>query len=272
MGKIKVGDTFKSNVCNTFTVTEVKNQESIMIKFNDDIGHEMLVSSGRIKDKTIKNPYFPKIFNKGYFGVGKYCSRNKVNGKWTTQTKEYHAWINMLSRCYDPNYICTKAGQECYSGVQVSDSWLNFQLFAEWYCIKISELKLKSPDTKFVLDKDLLSASNKIYSAETCCLIPEELNSLIVNRLSRNNTKKLSSIRKCKTGTYSITISLNKKPTTFSGYKTENECFDLYLRNKEKELNNSIEKYKSVLSEKVYLALLEYTSKNSGRISAHYDY
>ena len=45
-------------------------------------------------------------------------------------------------------------------------------------------------------------------------------------------------MRKCKNGTYSVTISLNKKITTFSGYKTEKECFDLYLSNKEKELRN----------------------------------
>ena len=79
-------------------------------------------------------------------------------------------------------------------------------------------------------------------------------------------------MRKCKNGTYSVGVSLNKKFTTFSGYKTEKECFDLYLSNKEKELNNLIERYKSVLNEKVYLALIEYVSKNSSRISAHYDY
>ena len=79
-------------------------------------------------------------------------------------------------------------------------------------------------------------------------------------------------MRKCKNGTYSVGVSLNKKFTTFSGYKTEKECFDLYLSNKEKELNNSIEKYKSSLDEKVYLALVEYSSKNSIRISAYYDY
>ena len=36
MGKIKVGDTFQSTSCNTFTVIEVKNQGNIVIKFNDE--------------------------------------------------------------------------------------------------------------------------------------------------------------------------------------------------------------------------------------------
>ena len=267
MSKIKVGDTFQSTSCNTFTVIEVKNQENITIKFNDVQGYQVVTSSQTIRNGRVKNPYFPRLFNKGYFGVGLYKARigsSSVNSK---STDEYRAWINMLSRCYDPNYIGTKAGRVCYSGVQVTDTWLNFQVFAEWYC-----KELKSPEIKFVLDKDLLSPDVKIYSPETCCLIPEQLNIALIDRLSLNKTRKLSTIRKCKNGTYSVGVSLNKKFTTFSGYKTEKECFDLYLSNKEKELNNSIEKYKSSLDEKGYLALIEYSSKNSIRISAYYDY
>lgn len=272
MSKIKVGDTFQSTSCNTFTIIGVKNQENITIKFNDVQGYQVVPSSQTIRNGRVKNPYFPRLFNKGYFGVGLYKARivsSSVNSK---STDEYRAWVNMLSRCYDPNYITTKAGHGCYSGVKVIDEWLNFQVFAEWYCVKLAESQLKSPETKFVLDKDLLSPDVKIYSPETCCLIPEQLNIALVNRLSLNKTRKLSVMRKCKNGTYSVTISLNKKLTTFSGYKTEKECFDLYLSNKEKELNNSIEKYKSSLDEKVYLALVEYSSKNSIRISAYYDY
>lgn len=272
MGKIKVGDTFPSTSCNTFTVIGVKNQENITIKFNDTQGYEVVVSSQTIRNGRVKNPYFPRLFNKGYFGNGKYKARigsSSVNSK---STDEYRAWINMLSRCYDPNYIGTKAGQMCYSGVQVTDSWLNFQVFAEWYCKELVAVELKSPETKFVLDKDLLSPDVKIYSPETCCLIPEQLNIALIDKLSLNKTRKLSTIRKCKNGTYSVGVSLNKKFTTFSGYKTEKECFDLYLRNKEKELNNSIENYKSIFNNEVYSALIAYSSKNSSRISAHYDY
>lgn len=272
MSKIKVGDTFQSTSCNTFTIIEVKNQENITIKFNDTQGYEFIASSQNIRNGRIKNPYFPRLFDKGYFGAGKYKARigsSSVNSK---STNEYRSWINMLSRCYDPNYIGTKAGQMCYSGVQVEDSWLNFQVFAEWYCKELVVVELKSPETKFVLDKDLLSPNVKIYSPETCCLIPEQLNIVLVDKLSLNKTRKLSTIRKCKNGTYSIGVSLNKKFTTFSGYKTEKECFDLYLSIKEKELNNLIEKYKFLLNEKVYLALIEYSSEKSRRISAHYDY
>lgn len=272
MGKIKVGDTFQSTSCNTFTVIEVKNQGNIVIKFNDEFGHKTMTTSDVVRSGMIKNPYFPKVFNKGYFGVGTYKSRVGSSRHTRNSTEEYRTWMNMLSRCYDPNYITTKAGQACYVGVKVVDSWLDFQVFAEWYCVKLAESQLKSPETKFVLDKDLLSPDVKIYSPETCCLIPEQINLLLINRLLYNKTRKLSTIRKCKNVTYSIGISLNKKFTTFSGYKTEKECFDLYLSNKEKELNNSIENYKSVLNDEVYLALIEYASKNSSRISEHYDY
>lgn len=272
MDKIKVGDIFQSTSCNSFTVIEVKNQKNIVIKFNDKFGYETTTISDTLKSGMIKNPYFPRIFNKGYFGVGKYKARigsSSINSK---STNEYRSWINMLSRCYDPNYIGTKAGQMCYSGVQVEDSWLNFQVFAAWYRKELAAVELKSPETKFVLDKDLLSLDVKIYSPETCCLIPEQLNIALVDRFILNKTRKISTIRKSKNGTYSIGVYLNKNFTTFSGYKTEKECFDLYLSIKEKELNSLIEKYKSALNEKVYIALIKYSSEKSSRISAYFDY
>lgn len=70
----------------------------------------------------------------------------------------------MLGRCYTEDYGNT------YKDAKVCEEWFNYQTFAEWF---YSEWK-GNPDV--ALDKDLLYKGNKIYSPETCSLVPNDLN------------------------------------------------------------------------------------------------
>ena len=265
MNKLKIGDKLPSNNNNEFEVIEIVNNWSVKIKFNDDFGYESIVNTGDAIRGQVKNPYFPIVQERGYLGAGLYTSGTNCN----LHKKAYMAWHNMISRCYDPRFKDIKRGKS-YSNTTVASEWFNYQIFAEWYCKNL--INIDNIDIKFNLDKDILSPESKCYSQETCCIIPEEINKVIVSHIVRNKSRKLSKIRSCLDGTYSIQIRTNCKTTTFSGFKSEKECFEVYLKSKENEIAAVISKYRNILNEKVYLALIEYASKNSSRISAHYDY
>lgn len=129
-----------------------------------------------IKRGNVKNLYYPSLFEVGYFGVGKYSSG--INGDLY---KSYKKWSQMIRRCYDPYYINR---QPTYKDVYVCDEWHNFQVFADWHDKNYREFD----GFKTQLDKDLIKNGNKIYSPETCCYIPQYLNTFVNNEYSHNTS------------------------------------------------------------------------------------
>ena len=124
---------------------------------------------GDLKNGNIKNPYYRSVYGKGYLGVGKYKATNK--GK---VNKDYAVWHSMIERCY--NEEC-QIKHPSYVGCSVDESWLCFQVFAEWY----EENNPKLKGIKLELDKDFMVAGNKIYSPSTCKIIPKYANLFLVN-------------------------------------------------------------------------------------------
>lgn len=72
-------------------------------------------------------------------------------------------------------------GYECY----VCDEWYNYIAFAKWYD---SQSRVDTP-CSYELDKDLFGEDSHIYSPETCCLIPKEMN-LFVRIVSARRIKE----------------------------------------------------------------------------------
>lgn len=108
------------------------------------------------------------IYGVGYNSGGKHGSCNELGKK----AKIYAIWQGMLKRCYDPKQL---QKQPTYIGCSVSEHWHDYQDFAEWY--KSHECG----DLSYDLDKDLLIPNNKVYSPESCVLVPQELNKILIN-------------------------------------------------------------------------------------------
>lgn len=132
------------------------------VKF-DTQNYETFASFNDIQKGQVNNPYIVSVNNIGFIGEGKYSySKNKdIHEKWS----------NILGRCYNIKnlrYYCYGA-----KDIRVCNEWFNFQIFAKWY-------EENSYIKKLSVDKDILANINhletKIYSPETCLLIPEELN------------------------------------------------------------------------------------------------
>lgn len=192
-----------------------------------------------MKNGQIKNPLHKSVFNVGFIGI----SNNTVN----RLSKSYNFWNNMLRRCYSDLYHCKKP---TYKGCIVTKKWHNFQNFSQWFKRNYIE--------GFVLDKDILIKGNKIYSPETCCFVPSEINTLLI----KCNSKR---------GLYPIDVSLNKNSNNFESYFTKNkvkihlgrfstsrEAFQAYKITKEKYIKQVADKWKSQITPEVYQALCNY--------------
>lgn len=163
MGKInRVGEEFINYQGCKFKIIEYINSLNCTIQFEDgNIFYKK--DYGAIRKGKVKNLFFPSVYGVGYIGQGKYkLFKNKKPSPATS------FWYNMLSRSYSEKYHKT---HPTYKDVKVCEEWHNFQNFAKWY-----EENWKPYMDGWHLDKDILFKGNKIYSPETCCFVPHEVN------------------------------------------------------------------------------------------------
>ena len=152
-------------------IVEYNNYTDIVVEFQDEYKAKVHTTYQHFKnDKWVKNPYHPRIFGVGYFGQGKYeTQKNKK------KNRVYQTWKSMLQRCYDPYYINEHPTYiDCY----VCKEWHNFQTFAKWWDENVYECN----NERMELDKDILIKGNKIYSPETCLIVPQRINVLFVKQ------------------------------------------------------------------------------------------
>lgn len=82
----------------------------------------------------------------------------------------YQVWRGMLLRCYNKKSLDK---QPLYIKTEVCSDWLLFSNFKSW--MENQEWLLKN------LDKDLLG-DGTLYSPDTCCFLPTEINTFITDR------------------------------------------------------------------------------------------
>lgn len=238
--KNRVGETFVSNEGLTFEIIEYFGNRNCTVKFLDGtIIYNKEYAD--LKKGKVKNPYNISVYGIGYFGIGDYSSRDG-----DLKTRVYNVWKNMLERCYD---LKSQEKHPTYKECSVAEEWYNFQVFAEWFDERYIE--------DFELDKDLLVKGNKIYSSETCCFVPSEINCLLLKTKTIRGeypigVSKLGKLFKASTK------SGNKKSIYIGLFKTPQEAFQAYKIEKEKYIKEVANKYREQIPEKVYLNLINY--------------
>ena len=167
-GFIESGTEFKNKNGYKAKVEKYISWDNVVVSFPEGDG-SIRVRSSHLKNGDFKSPFERTVSGVGYLGIGKF----KVRDSLGELTPEYRLWVNMLRRCYEQN---PKFTESTYLKVFVCDSWQNFQIFAEW-CSQNRYFNVG-----YSLDKDLLSKGDKVYSPETCCFIPQSINTAISNR------------------------------------------------------------------------------------------
>lgn len=177
-------------------------------------------------------------------GINDYHGVIKIKDK---HIKSYQVWHEMLLRCYDGK---TQRKHPTYSECSVCDEWLSYSNFKKWFDDNYIE--------GYELDKDIFIKGNKVYSPNTCCFVPKNINLLLIKRgASRGNC----AIGVSKNRNYYIArLSKYGKQVHIGCFKTEQEAYLAYKKAKEETIKevayNSF--LKKEINSKIYEALLNY--------------
>ena len=189
----------------------------------------------------------PTVFGMGYLGIGDF----RCCDKYGCMDEAYVKWYSMIRRCYSS--ILHKR-QPAYTKCEVCEEWLNYQNFAKWYYSH----KLEN-GIKWELDKDLLRNNNKIYSPETCVLIPKDINILLTLRKNDRGKYPLGVSKRVdkKTGAIRYFGRVNDRNKRLQGkYRsTPEEAYEDYKKIKQEVIAQRIDEFKEVLDDKVIQAL-----------------
>jgi hypothetical protein len=241
------GESFISNNGQKATIIECFSNINNTIQYEDGtIVYN--VRYGNLKKGSFRNPNKAIIEGVGFIGIGKYKTSN--NG---VKTKAYNTYVKMMSRCYNEKY---KLECPTYKGVTVCKEWHNFQNFAKWVDENYNPEIMKD----WHLDKDILKKGNKIYSPETCCFVPHEVNILFV-KYSKKLIKGKDITKK--EDRYIAQITMYSKHSYIGLFKTPEEAFQAYKIAKEKYIKEVAEKWKGLISYKVYEAMYNYEVKGN---------
>jgi hypothetical protein len=155
-------------------IVEDNGSSDIVIEFQDEYKYRKHTQYCNFKSGSIRNPYCPSIYGIGITGC-KYPTKTEINDR---PTKEYSIWRSILERSFVEKI---KEKQPTYKNVACCDEWINFENFYEWLHSQPNFDKWYN-GKRWAVDKDILIKGNKLYSPETCRLVPQNVNCLFLKR------------------------------------------------------------------------------------------
>lgn len=170
-------------------------------------------------------------------------------GLSTRKLLSYIKWTNMLQRCYCEEW---KAKHKTYAECTVCDEWKLFSNFKKWFDENYVE--------GYELDKDIIIKNNKIYSPDTCCFVPQEINSLLTRRANARGQYPIGVTKQKNSRRFLATLNTRNGRIHLGRFDTSQEAFYAYKTAKEKHIKDVAQEYfnKGLIAENVYQALLNY--------------
>ena len=235
-------------------VIEYDTYDNIKVRFLPPYEGILKAKMGSFKNGEIHNPFAPTVSGYGIKGI-KYSTRDEKDTN--KHGIEYLTWVNMLRRSVDKKY---ENKFPSYKEVKCDPRWQYYENFYEWMREQENFQQLKQQND-VNLDKDILVKGNKLYSPETCALVPRRVNNLLL---------KSDAIR----GQYPMGVKYyprNKKYGAVEGSRensrflglcdTVEEAFMKYKIAKEQRIKDvAKEEYeKGNITKKCYDALMNYT-------------
>lgn len=249
--KDRIGLENKNNNNELMKIVEYNNSSDIVVEFQDSYKAKVHTKWEHFyKDKSVKNPYHAGVFNVGIVG-------NKIDYKKTKY--EYQKWHDILRRCYDPKYHENKPS---YINCELCDNWRLYENFYKWIVSQENYQKLKEIND-CTIDKDILYKGNKIYSPNTCCLVPKHVNILFIKSDRKRGEFPMGVSRYHKNSNLFQARCNNVyvgKTVLIGLYETPEEAFCAYKEYKEKLIKQvAQEEYdKGNITKKCYEAMMNY--------------
>lgn len=219
----RIGEIFYHPKYGEYYIIAYSNCDEVTIRFANT-GYEYVTSYNHIQHLEVRDRFFKGKYG-NYAGIGE------------VDKEAYKIWYNMIHRCNNQNG---------YKDVIICDEWSDFSNFLKWYNNQYKE-------DGWHLDKDILSNNGRIYSPETCCFLPPELNTFFEKHkkakgYSYNKRRKKYEAYCRDRGRY-VHLGLYSTPsearTTYLGYKRNllEELVKPYFNKISVELYNAMKKY-----------------------------
>ena len=241
-GKVKYeGKLFPTKQSGNLEVLEYVSATEVTVRFIET-GYTTKCRLANIMSGQIKDRLKPSVYGVGIVGE-KYPLEN---GK---QSKEYTVWVGMLDRCYSTANNTRKT----YEGCEVTSSFRYFPFFKDWCHNQVG-----FGEKGFALDKDILVKGNKVYSPETCCFVPQEINNLLTNKKMGSKSIRSGVSFNKERGKYIVRFSKGSKTKNIGYFVTELEAFLAYKEAKEQQIKVVANRWKDQIDPRVYDALMNW--------------
>ena len=246
----RLGEENLNNQNCLMKIIEYNNCHDIIVEFQDEYKSKVHTSYKAFLEGEVKNAYYPSVFNIGITG-NKYITR--VNNQ---STKEYAAWVHMLKRCYHNK---VKEKYQTYKDVACCKEWLLFENFYEWLHNQPNFDKWLNGN-RWEVDKDILIKGNKIYSKDTCCLVPHNVNCLFTKSDANRGNLPIGVSYSKRDKKYNAKLSNNGHTKHLGYFSDKEDAFQTYKQEKEEYIKKMAqEEYnKGNITKKCYEAMINY--------------
>ena len=239
---LRVGEIRYNTQGTPMRIVEFKNSEDVTIEFLDLYRVRKKTIYVNFKSGQIKNPYDRNVRGVGYYGEGKYTATDKDN---PYVKKAFQVWSTMLDRCYRES---NREMFPTYENCLVCDEWHNYQKFREWYDTNYYQVGTE----RMHVDKDILYKNNRVYSPETCLIVPQRINMLFMKKPNKYGYP--NGIKPRAKGRFEAKYN-NEHLGVFD---TIEEASIAHDKAKKKAVTEVANEYKDKIPDKVYQALINW--------------
>ena len=232
---------FESRCCGKFKILEYLNGDDVTVEFVET-NYITKTTSAAVRRGDIRDYWLPTVFGVGIMDIP---NATKDPLKKAARIK----WQSMLTRCYSSLY---QNKYPTYKGCEISESFKRFSTFLEWY---ISQVGFNQEG--WHLDKDILGCG-KVYSPQTCCVIPNEINVALASISSKHNAKNKFGISRRKNGRFAVYAHCGSINKYLGIFDTLEEALKAYKQAKESRIKWLANKWKDQIDLRVYEELMNY--------------
>jgi hypothetical protein len=188
------------------------------------------------------------------YGIGT-NSFNFPTRDGANHTREYIVWSEMLRRCTGKYW----SKKPTYIGVTCSENFKSFEYFYEWCQNQVGFRNKDGNDKFWHLDKDILVKGNKVYSEDTCCFVPQSINSIFISAVSVRGNNPVGVCFDKNRNLFSVSCCCGRGTRKWLGrFSEQQDAFLVYKEYKQMYIKQVAEDYKHLIDERAYQALINY--------------
>ena len=209
-----LGKTFQSNNHGCFKIVGYTSSTKVDVVFLETgfktTTHIALITRGEVKDC-----FKPTVQGFGIIGT------ENVRDNEGVILETYRKWESMIGRVYSKS-VKTDVNNPYFS-TSISEDFRWFKDFRSW-----CEKQIGFGNQGWHLDKDILIKGNKVYSEDTCCFVPPEINTLILKADRIRGKYPIGVYEDKQAGKFKVRISVEGKHKHVGRYYCEKEAFYAY--------------------------------------------